>query len=302
MEISVIGIGRVGSALLFPLASNPRVSRILLVSRSPFRAQAAIMDVASADSYAAAKLHISTVRDTGTSEIIVLSCGVARSGNREPDSERQSNEELIQSLLPDLKLHPKVKIVTVTSPVDLITPLVHRSTGIPPERVFGFGGDLDYRRLEWILMRKGSPRCAVAVVGEHGPRAIPVYNSSLGYSEIANEVRHFVSVIAQAGPLRNVAPGLVLAQLLDCIIQNSGEVRHVCGFHPAYQTYLTWPFSIGRDGTSRALPIVTAGPALTDLTELLRARNIPHSQVFSVQDQNLRGWAVSTLPKNDPAT
>jgi len=122
--------------------------------------------------------------------------------------------------------------------------------------VFGFGGDLDRNRLAYVLSQRWIPPEGIGVVGEHGKNTVPVYPGEKDYEEVARKVGNFLGdITAQGGRPRNLATGLLLAKIAESILTDSNRIHYVCGYHPHYELYLTWPFRIGREGVAGPEPV-----------------------------------------------
>lgn len=184
------------------------------------------------------------------------------------------NMDITRSILSRTRLNPRALLITLATPVDDITPFAQLLTGFPAAQVFGFGGDLDRNRMEHVLRRRGLPFRGAELVGEHGGNAIRVYPGEESYGEVAKEVRGFLrTVTSLAGETRNLSTATLLAALLRSIITDSGETHNLCGRHPAYGIYLTWPFAVGRSGIGEPMQVSLAGRAEQDLAALVAERS-----------------------------
>jgi L-lactate dehydrogenase len=272
MKLSVVGTGNVGASLLFYLAQSPRIAEVLVMTRRKESATAAIFDAASADPHGGRKLCWAPLSRLSESDLIILACGIKMTSGRPPREVFEENVAMTRSILTSAPLKPTAIVILLAAPVDDLTVLAQRNCGLPPAQVFGFGGDLDRNRLEYILRGRGRSSEGAVVVGEHGVNAIPVYPEADDYDAVAAELRQFLGKIAAAGPLRNLATGEILGRLCDSIATDAGCVHHVCGYHPEHGAYLTWPFRIGRSGILRPEAVAVDGPARRDLQALLTAR------------------------------
>lgn len=272
VDIAVVGVGNVGAALLFELAAASNVRRVSVIGRSEDRSYAAIRDVAGADPAGAAKMSVADCAALADAQIVILACGVRMRQDNTRQQNLDDNTAITRSVLGEVRFRRDAIVIAVASPVDTITREVQDLTGLPPAQVMGFGGDLDRNRLAYILHRRNCSASNAFIIGEHGERAIPVYEGEHEYDSVAAEVRQFVVQMAKAGPLRNQSAGVALGRLCQSIAANVGRVHTVCGMHPAYQVRLTWPFQIGRQGLLTPLDILPGHRAEKDLEALLHSR------------------------------
>ena len=273
MRIAVVGLGNVGCALLYPLAYNSGVNEVLVMSRSGDVAMAAILDVVSASPLGGAKMSVAPYKRISDADIVVLTSGVQMAKGETASDVLQPNMEIADSILASGTLKPSAIVICMATPVDYVTVYVQKKTGLPRNQVFGFGGDLDRNRLEYVLRRAGKIATDVSIVGEHGANAIPIYPGESDYTDVAKGVRKFLSTITSyAGETRNLASGDLLGKLVGAVVDDTKTVHHVCGYHPAYGVYLTWPFKIGRTGIGEAVQIELQDNARRDLESLVSTR------------------------------
>jgi malate/lactate dehydrogenase len=133
--------------------------------------------------------------------------------------------------------------------------------------------------LRFTLHNLGLVDTPATVVGEHGRNAIPVYPGELAFDEVTGQVRNFLKRIASSTPrVRNLATGVLLAQLVESIIDDRRLPHCVTCYHHGYSDWLTWPCIVGRDGVSEILE-PKLGPRASDLlTSLLENRRLKKSE------------------------
>jgi len=273
MRVAVVGTGNVGSALLYFLATSTHVDEVFVMSRSETKSRAAILDVASACPAGAQKLVPAAYAQMGESDVVVLTSGATPDVVPDPQQLHATNLAITEDILSQSRLGPSTILILLSTPVDDITVFVQKRTGLPVSHVLGFGGDVDRNRLASILLRRGMPIEGVNLVGEHGKRAIPVYPGEEDYAEIAAQVRSYLAtIIALAGPPKNLATAVLLGQLVESIATDSQRTHNVCGYHPELGVYLTWPFVIGREGVVRPEAVHLGARAQVDLEQLVAER------------------------------
>jgi len=271
MKVAVVGTGNVGSALLFHLVNVPSVDEILVMSTQDDRSKAAIMDVASAKPEAALRCSAASFRRINESDILLLTSGVQMKEGETGRDVLAANIGVMNGILDTASLKASAILIGLATPVDDITAHIQRRYNLPHQQVFGFGGDLDRNRLAYVLRQRGFRAEGIAVVGEHGRNTIPVYPGEADYEEVAGRVGKFLGAItAHAGRPRNLATGWLMARLAESILTDSNRVHYVCGYHPDYELYLTWPFRIGKKGIAGPEP-VTLSPRSKERLETLIA-------------------------------
>ncbi len=269
--MGVIGAGNVGSALVMDLAAHkPLAADIEIASRNPDHAFAAILDAASA--YPETAAHFShSGKLTGKYDVVVVTAGEQPRSETSPEDLLERNLQIVENSLSEVEA--KI-IILIGTPVDILTEKFSHREGHGARQIVGFGGELDRSRLRWTLSKSGISQEEVYVIGEHGPRAIPVYTREEGYESVKREVTTFLKTIKlAAGVARNLATGAQLARLLRAI---SGEEQIMCVSTPSSQfngLSITWPYTVNEHGIGKAIDLPDLGEhAKRDLEQLLNDR------------------------------
>ena len=206
MQISIIGTGNVGGALLTYLTDVPSIDKILVMNIKDEWSKAAIMDAVSAKPKAALKLVVAPFNRLGESDLLLLTSGVQMKKGETGKDVLQKNIDITNSILDTAPIKRSAIVIAVATPVDEITAHIQKRYKLPKNQVLGFGGDLDRNRLIYLLKRKGKFVHEPGIVGEHGKNSIPVYKGEENYRELANNVRNFLANITTlGGTVRNLA-------------------------------------------------------------------------------------------------
>ena len=111
------------------------------------------------------------------------------------------------------------------------------------------------------------------VIGEHGPRAIPVYGGEQDYDAVRTEATTVLKRIMESGVARNIATGIRLARLIEVL---GGDEQIMCVSAPNEEHHgvsLTWPHVINSQGLVKRVELNNIGPKATQqLKELVKAR------------------------------
>jgi L-lactate dehydrogenase len=273
MQVAVVGLGNVGCALLHALAGISGIDRVLVMSRQKEAAMAAILDVAGANPRRASKMSYAPYESLSEADIIVVTAGVQIEKGQTAGDTLKPNIKIADTVLSSATLKKSAILICLASPVDYLTVHMQKKSKLPRNQVFGFGGDLDRNRLEYVLRCDRKKAYNVGIVGEHGANAIPVYEGEAEYAAVAQRVRKFLSTItAHAGQTRNLATGELLGKLVQSIVNDSGQIHYVCGYHAEQGVYLTWPFLIGRKGIVEPVKLSLQPNATGDLDKLRETR------------------------------
>lgn len=283
MRLAIVGLGNVGSAVLLSLPEitfAEAIKEVFVIGRSPANSDSAILDAASAAPKYCLRYRVAENGELENADVIIFCAGRLKDRAETRSEHYNRNSAIFKSYFYGVHLKDGVLLIVVSSPVDDLTVYAHRLCRLRFSQVIGFGGDLDYERLQFCLLQRGMPTDLATIVGEHGSRAIPVLSDENDFDEIAANVRTFLSRTHSGnGRPRNLASGKLLAQLVNSILGNSNARHFVCGYHEGYSIFLTWPFAINRGGLAMPMAVqlgVRSGPILR---ELVRDRLVFESSV-----------------------
>lgn len=173
MKVGIIGTGMVGSATANALALRGVASDIVLIDLDTSRAEAEAEDLLHATPFAyATRIRVGRYDDLAGASLVILSAGVSqRSGETRLDL-LERNAEVFRSIItPVLERVPEAVLIVATNPVDIMTHIAQRLSGLPPGRVVGTGTILDTARFRALLGNHlgVAPQSIHAyVLGEHG--------------------------------------------------------------------------------------------------------------------------------------
>ncbi len=183
MKVGIVGAGFVGSTAAFAMVTMGAASEIVLVDANEALAQAQAQDIAHAVPFT----HPVAVRAGSYAAlegagIVVLSAGVAQKPGETRLDLLERNAGVFAAVIPAvLAAAPDAVLLIATNPVDVMTRIATRISGLPPQRVIGSGTVLDTARFRALLgQRLGvTPKSVHAhVVGEHGDSEVLLWSSA----------------------------------------------------------------------------------------------------------------------------
>ncbi len=189
VKISVLGAGRVGSAVAHTIAVQGIASEIVLVDIFKDKAEGEAIDIRQGASVMDMPVTVTSgdYDATADSDIIVFTLGAARKPGQSRIDLAQGNVEIIKSVIPQVvKYSPNAKFVVVSNPVDIITYTIMKVSGLPESQIIGTGCLLDTARLrdEIAGYAKVSPKnIHLNVYGEHGATAMIPWSRGTIYGE-----------------------------------------------------------------------------------------------------------------------
>jgi L-lactate dehydrogenase len=173
MKVGIVGAGMVGSCAAFAMVMRGVASEIVLIDRNEKLAVAQAQDILHGTPFAApTRIWAGSYADLADAGVVILSAGVSQ----EPGESRlhllERNAKVFGAIIPPVLAHAPNAVLLVTSnPVDVMTDIARRISGLPAERVIGSGTILDTARFRALLgehVGVSSKSVHAYVLGEHG--------------------------------------------------------------------------------------------------------------------------------------
>ncbi len=172
-KITVIGAGSVGATVANDLMIQGVASEIVLVDINQKKAIGEALDVYQAAPFVSpAIVRPGEYEDAAGSDIVVITCGMARKPGMSRLDLAQTNVNILKYVTKNVvPVAPESVYVIVSNPVDILTYVFTKISGLPERQIIGTGTILDTSRLQSELARRFhiSPKNVHAhVYGEHG--------------------------------------------------------------------------------------------------------------------------------------
>ncbi|WP_435262000.1 malate dehydrogenase [Tenacibaculum sp. nBUS_03] len=156
MKVTVVGAGAVGASCAEYIAIKNFASEVVLVDIKEGFAEGKAMDLMQTASLNGFDTKIvGTTGDyskTAGSDVCVITSGIARKPGMSRDELLGINAGIVKTVAASLvKESPNTIIIVVSNPMDTMTYLVHKASGLPKNRIIGMGGALDSARFKYRL-------------------------------------------------------------------------------------------------------------------------------------------------------
>ena len=175
MKITVVGAGAVGASCAEYIAIKDFASEVVLLDIKEGYAEGKAMDLMQTASLNGFDTKITGVTNdyskTANSNICVITSGIPRKPGMTREELIGINAGIVKSVSSSLLEHsPNTIMIVVSNPMDTMTYLVHKTSGLPKHRIIGMGGALDSARFKYRLAEAlGAPISDVdgMVIGGH---------------------------------------------------------------------------------------------------------------------------------------
>ena len=175
-KITVIGAGSVGAAITNDIMVQGIASEILLIDINKQKAFGEALDIYQGAPFCSpAIVRSGDYEDAADSDIVIITSGVPRKPGQTRLELAQTNVNILKQITPKIvKYAPEAIYILVSIPVDILTYVFQKISGLPEHQIIGSGTVLDTSRLQSELARRFriSPKNVHAhVYGEHGDSA-----------------------------------------------------------------------------------------------------------------------------------
>ena len=182
-KVTIIGAGSVGATVAYTLVATGSVSEIVLIDVNTAKAEGEALDIRQSTPYLhPTKIYSGTYEDAAGSDIVIVTSGVGRKPGQSRIDLTQTNVNILKSIAPQIvKYVPDALYLFVANPVDILTYVFCKITGVPKHRVIGTGTTLDSIRLRTRLSELYSvnqQQVHAYVLGEHGDSSFVAWSTA----------------------------------------------------------------------------------------------------------------------------
>ncbi|XP_045700085.1 L-lactate dehydrogenase A-like 6B isoform X2 [Phyllostomus hastatus] len=285
-KVSIIGTGSVGMACAISILLKGLSDELALVDAAEGKLKGETMDLQHGSQFVRMPNVVAgkDFRVTANSNLVIITAGARQEEGETRLNLVQRNVAIFKLMISGIIQHsPHCKLIVVSNPVDILTYVAWKLSGMPPNRVIGSGCNLDTARFRFLIGQKlgiHPESCHGWVLGEHGDSSVPVWsgvnvagvalrhlNSDIGTDKDPEQWRDVhKDVIASAYEIikrkgyTSWAIGLSVADLTESILKNLRRV------HPV-STMIKGLYGIQED-VSLSVPCVLGENGITDLIKV----------------------------------
>ena len=280
----MIGCGFVGSASVFSLMQSGLFSEIAMIDADMSKAEGEAMDISHGIPFAKQmKIYAGSYDDVTDAGIVIITAGA----NQKPNETRldlvNKNVAIFKQIIPEIaKRSFEGILLVVANPVDILTHVAQKLSGLPENRVIGSGTVLDTARLKYRLgehLSVDSRSVHAFIIGEHGDSEIAVWSSAnvsgiplndfcemRGHFQhekakrgIAEQVKNSAYESIQRKHATYVGVAMAVKRICEVIVRDEKSILPVStamhGEHGIEDVVLSMPCIVGKDGIETKVPI-----------------------------------------------
>ena len=282
VRVVVVGAGNVGATFAYALLFRGLAAEIVLIDANHARAEGEAMDLNHAEPFTnPTRVWAGNYDDCAGAAIVDVCAGAGqRPGETRLDLVKR-NADIFAKIIPEIvRRNPDGILLIATNPVDVLTQVSQKLSGLPVNRVIGSGTILDTARFRHLLGRhfKVEPRSVHAyIIGEHGDSEVPVWSlaniaglrladyaelNGISHDETAlddifRQTRDAAYHIIERKGATYFAVAAGLMRIVEAILRDQRTVLSVSslvnGYYGIENLCLSLPAIVGRNGIERVL-------------------------------------------------
>lgn len=172
-KVTIIGAGSVGSTIAYTMAVNGIATEIVMIDINEEKAMGEALDIRQGVPFCPpVSIYAGGYQDAQDSDIVILTSGIARKPGQTRLELAQVNVDITKSIIPQIVKHaPNAVYIIVANPVDILTYVFTKVSGLPEKQVIGSGTILDTARLRARIAEYyniNQQNVHAYVFGEHG--------------------------------------------------------------------------------------------------------------------------------------
>ncbi|MBP5512001.1 L-lactate dehydrogenase [Candidatus Saccharibacteria bacterium] len=277
IKVMIVGTGNVGASIGYCMVtSKTPINELVLVDINEEDAEGEAMDLRDTLAVSPTFINIhsgSYEKDAGDCDVIIITAGIPQAKGGETRMQLlQKNASIMQGIVePIMKAGFNGIFVVVSNPMDVMTYLVWKYSGLPTEQIIGSGTVLDSARLRFKISEKlnVSPKSVHAYqIGEHGDTEFTLWSTSdLGgmplnrmftpeeQAQISEDTKNVAYEIINRKGATYYGIGSCVTDIVNNILFDERRVMPVSTYDAFTDTFFGWPSIIGRDGVVDRLEV-----------------------------------------------
>ncbi len=302
-KVTVVGAGAVGATCANVMATREVADEVVLIDIKEGLAEGKMLDM-----YQCATLMDFDTKLTGAtndyrvsagSDVVVITSGIPRKPGMTREELIGTNAEIMKGVIEQVVKHsPRAIILVVANPMDTLTYLAHKVSGLPKQRVIGMGGALDSARFKCYLAKAAGVNINDVdgmVIGGHGDTTmLPLVSKASIKGVPASQFvtkKKLDGVVADTmvggatltkliGTSAWYAPGAAASAMVESILKDQKKIFPCCcyldGEYGQKDICIGVPAVVGRKGVEKIVKLdLTTDEAkkFSDSADAVRATN-----------------------------
>jgi L-lactate dehydrogenase len=281
-RVAIVGLGNVGASFAYALLFRGLAAEIVLIDANRAKAEGEAMDLNHAVPFThSTKIWAGDYADCAGCAVTVVCAGAAQKPGETRLDLVKKNARILSAIVPEVVKHnPNGILLIASNPVDVLTYVALKLSGLPAKRVIGSGTILDTARFRYLLSQHFDVDARSVhgfIIGEHGDTEVPVWsltniagmrlpeytkhNNSICTPEQMNDIfvqtRDAAYQIIERKGATYYAVAAGLMRIVEAILRDQSTVLSVSslvqGLYGIEDVCLSLPTVLHRDGVERVI-------------------------------------------------
>ena len=231
-RIVLVGTGAVGCSYAYSLINQGVAEELVLIDVNEAKAEGEAMDLNHGMPFAPSPIRVwsGSYQDCATADLVVITAGLAQKPGETRLELVEKNTKIFKQIVKSIMESGFNGIFLVaTNPVDILTYVTWKESGLPKERVIGSGTVLDSARLRSALgkyFNVDTRNVHAAIIGEHGDTELPIWSHAM------IGIEHLNAVLKRKGDLKKECLDEIFVNVRDAayqIIERKGATYYGIG-------------------------------------------------------------------------
>lgn len=282
-KVTVVGAGHVGATLAQRIAETSLADVVLVdvVEGVPQGKGLDLLEAGPVLGYDSRVTGSNGYDETGGSDLIVITAGLARKPGMSRDDLLAANGKVVKNVAEETgRRSPQAVMIVVTNPMDVMAYVAMKASNFPRERVIGMGGVLDSARFRtFIAMELGVSveNTHAFVLGGHGDAMVPLprYSTVAGIpitellskeaiAKIVERTRNGGAEIVELLKTGSAyyAPSAAVLEMAEAVLLDKKKIlpcsAYLEGEYGVRGTFAGVPVKLGSKGVEQVLEITLA--------------------------------------------
>lgn len=295
-RIAIVGAGSVGATFAYALLLSGLAAEIVLIDTNRAKAEGEAMDLNHTVPFAhPTRIWAGSYPDCAGAVVTVITAGAAQKPGESRLDLVQKNTAIFLQIVPEVARHnPDGILLVATNPVDVLTYLTIKLSGLPAQRVIGSGTILDTARFRYLLSEHfgvDARSVHAYIIGEHGDSEVPAWSlatiagmrlphycarhdvphDQAAMDEIFRQTREAAYQIIERKGATYYAVAAGLMRIVEAILRDQRTVLSVSSLIQDYRgihaVCLSLPTVVNRAGVERVLNVELEEQELASLRQ-----------------------------------
>lgn len=272
-KVVIIGCGNVGMSYAYAIVNQKTyVNELVLIDINTKKVEGEVMDLNHCLAYSPSKINIKLgeYSDCNDAKIVVIAAGANQNVGETRMDLIHKNSKIFKSIVDNVMNSGFNGIFLVaTNPLDVMTYLTYKYSGLPHNQVLGTGTTLDTARLKYLISEKvgiGPKDIQAYVVGEHGDsefvpwsnanialKSMNYYLSEEEKTKIENDVRNSAYEIINRKGATYYGIGMCLVRITNAILGDENVILSVSAYDKENDIYISTPSIVNNTGVKEKI-------------------------------------------------